>query len=162
MIEIHLVGDSEAAHAISELWKLSLFRDPDASKRHSYRRISGRVCRRAPRRRRCWLQQRKGIEFRDDRRRIGHTGLDPTSPPTPRVSRRVMQSNGFKVAHPSYVRKIKWRADFHPGSCPGQAFAGTCARCRNRGETRGDGVVAGWHRPPFFACSRARSRSRRA
>jgi glutamate dehydrogenase len=47
------------------------------------------------------LQRRKGIELRDDRRRIGHTGLDPTSPPTPRVSRRVMQSNGFQVAHPS-------------------------------------------------------------
>jgi len=38
---------------------------------------------------------------------------------------------------------------------------GGAIRCRNRDGTRRDEGVAGWHRPPFFACSRARFRSRR-
>src|SRR6516165_2261574 len=33
-------------------------------------------------------------------------------------------------------------------------------RCRSRDETRKDEGAAGWHRPPFFVCIRARFRSR--
>jgi hypothetical protein len=81
-------------------------------------------------------------------------------------SQRVLRSNGLHVA-PSYGRNdtpgkaTGEQASIHPGSCPGQAFAGTCARCRNKDGTRADGGAGGWRQSHFFACSLARFRSRR-
>src|SRR5712664_3681480 len=79
-------------------------------------------------------------------------------------AREFCEAMGFTSLNPSYARNNTATGELlsiHPGSCLGQAFAGTCARCRNKDGTRADGGAGGWHQSHFFACNLARFRSRR-